>query len=80
MKGYDGNVIIQKLNEHFQNSNINLIGRNASSIFHIGIQNYIKIIDSHELITASLKNLSSNLKEEDFKYTKQWIKNTEMNF
>ena len=70
MKGYDGNFILEKLNEHFKDSNINLIGRNSSSIIHIGIENYIKIIDSHEFITASLKNLSSNLKPEDIKYTK----------
>ena len=80
MKGYDGNFILEKLNEHFQDQNINLIRRSASSIFHIGIQTYIKIIDSHEFITANLKNLSINLKPEDIKYTKKWLKNTEMNF
>ena len=80
MKGYDGNFIIQKLTEHFKNSYINLIGRNASSVFHIGIQNYVKIIDSYEFITAGLKNLSSNFKIEDIKYTKKWLKNMEMTF
>ena len=71
MKGYDGNFIIEKLNEQFKDAKINLIGRNASSIFHIGIQSYIKIIDSHEFIMASLKNLSNNLKFEDINYTKE---------
>ena len=42
LKGYDIHYIIEKLNVHFKDTNINLIGHNSSSIFHIGIQNYIK--------------------------------------
>ena len=80
MKGYDCNFIIEKLNEHFQNQNINLIGRNASSIFHIGIQNYIKIIDSHEFITAGLKDLSTNLTPEDIKYTQKIVEKYDKDF
>ena len=73
MKGYDIHYIIKTINVHFKDSNINLIGHNASSIFHIGIQNYIKIIDFHEFITASLKDLSSNLKIEDINYTRKML-------
>ena len=60
LRGYDIHYIIEKLNDHFKDSNINLLGNNSSSIFHVGIQNYIKIIDSYEFIPASLKDLSSN--------------------
>ena len=67
MKGYDGNFILEKLNEHFNNENINLIGMNASSKFHIGVQKYIKRIDSYEFVLAWLKTLSSNLTNDDIK-------------
>ena len=73
LKGYDVNYIIEKLNHYFKDSNINLLGNNASSIFHIGIQNYIKIIDSHEFIKLSLKDLSKNLKIENIHYTRDLV-------
>ena len=73
LKGYDVHYIIEKLNDHFKDSNINLLGHNASSIFHVGIQNYIKIIDSHEFIPMSLKDLSKNLKDEDINYTRHMV-------
>ena len=73
MKGYDVHYIIEKLNNHFKDCNINLHGNNSSSIFHVGIQNYIKIIDSHEIIPASLKDLSNNLKNEDINYTRDMV-------
>ena len=73
MKGYDAHYMIEKLNDHFKDKQINLVGRNSSSIFHIGIQNYVKIIDSHEFITASLKSLSNNLKTEDINYTQNML-------
>ena len=73
LKGYDSHYIIEKLNDHFKDSNINLLGNNSSSIFHIGIQNYIKIIDSHEFIPASLKDLSYNLTNKDIHYTRDMV-------
>ena len=73
LKGYDIHYIIEKLNDHFKDSNINLLGHNASSIFHVGIQNNIKIIDSHEFIPMSLKDLSRNLKDEDIHYTRDMV-------
>ena len=73
LKGYDIHYIIEKLNDHFKDSNINLISNNSSSIFHVGIQNYIKIIDSHEFIPASLRDLSNNLKHEDIHYTREML-------
>ena len=72
-KGYDSNYIIEKLNDYFKDCNINLLGHNASSIFHIGIQNYIKIIDSHEFIPMSLKDLSKNLKDQDIIFTRDLV-------
>ena len=73
LKGYDIHYIIEKLNIHFKDSNINLLGHNSSSLFHIGIQNYIKIIDSHEFIPSSLKDLSNNLKLNDINYTREML-------
>ena len=73
LKGYDVNYIIERLNNHFKDANINLLGHNAASIFHIGIQNYIKIIDTHEFIKGSLKTLSENLKDEDIHHTRDLI-------
>ena len=63
LKGYDSNFILSKLNKHFKDHNINLIGRNASSVLHMGVDNFIKIIDSHEFIMSSLSTLSKNLKK-----------------
>ena len=69
LRGYDVHYILEKLNDHFKDSNINLLGHNASIIFHVGVQNYIKIIDSHEFIPMSLRDLSNNLKDKDIHYT-----------
>ena len=73
LKGYDIHYIISKLNDHFKDSNINLLGHNSSSIFHVGIQNNIKIIDSHEYIKGSLKTLSENLRDKDIIYTRDLV-------
>ena len=73
LKGYDIFYIINKINDHFKDSNINLLGHNSSSIFHVGIKNYIKIIDTHEYIKGSLKSLSKNLKDEDINYTRDLV-------
>ena len=59
--------------KHFEGKNINLIGRNTSNIFHMGVDNFIKIIDSYEYITSSLSSLSRNLKMDDIKYTQKLI-------
>ena len=37
----------------------------------MGVENLIKIIDSHEFIISRLKSFSDNLKKEDVKCTKQ---------
>ena len=37
LKGYDSSFILSKINKHFSNKNINLIGRNTSNIFHMGV-------------------------------------------
>ena len=73
LKGYDIHYIINKINYHFKDSNINLLGHNSSSIFHIDIDSSIKIIDSHEYIKGSLMSLSENLKDEDIIYTRELI-------
>ena len=73
LRGYDIHYIISKLNDYFQDSNINILGHNSSSIFHVGIQNNSKIIDSHEYIKGSLKTLSENLKDEDIIYTRDLV-------
>ena len=73
LKGYDIHYIIEKIYDHFNDSNINILGNNSSSIFHVGIQNYIKIIDSHEFIPASLTELSNNLKNEDIHYIREML-------
>ena len=73
LKGYDIYYIIEQLNVHFKDSNINLLGNNSSSIFHVGIQNNIKIFDSHEFILSSLRELSNNLKNEDINYTRNMV-------
>ena len=73
MKGYDCNFIISKITEQFQHNNINLIGRNTSNIFYMGVDNLVKIIDSHEYIMSSLSSLFTNLNENDIKYTQTLI-------
>ena len=74
LKGYDFYFIIRKINDHFKNSNINLLGHNSSSIFNVTIQNYnIKIIDTHEFIKGSLKSLSENLKDRDIIFTRDLV-------
>ena len=73
LRGYDIHYIITKINDYFKDSNINLLGHNSSSIFHVGIQNNIKIIDSHEYIKGSLKSLSENLKYKDIIHTRELV-------
>ena len=73
LRGYDIHYIITKINNHFKDSNINILGHNSSSIFHVGIQNNIKIIDSHEYIKGSLRSLSENLKDKDIIYTRDLV-------
>ena len=80
LKGYDIHYIINKINDYFKDSNINLLGTNSQSIFHIDIGFTIKIIDSHEYIKGSLKSLSENLKDEDIIYTRNLVNKYGNNF
>ena len=73
LKGYDSNFILSRLAKHFEGKNIYLIGRNTSNIFHMGVDNFIKIIDSYEYVTSSLSSLSANLKLDYIKYTRKLI-------
>ena len=73
LKGYDIHYIINRINNYFKDYNINLLGHNSSSIFHIDIGYSIKFIDSYEYIKGSLKSLSQNLKDEDIIYTRNLV-------
>ena len=73
LKGYDSNYILSRMSKHFEGQNINLIGRNTSNVFHMNINNYIKIIDSYEYITCKLESLSKNLDMKNIKYTRNLI-------
>ena len=73
LKGYDSNFILSRMAKHFEGQNINLIGRNTSNIFHMNVNNFVKIIDSYEYITSSLSSLSANLKMDNIKYTRKLI-------
>ena len=73
LKGYDSNFILAQMSKHFEGKNINLIGRNTSNIFHMGVYNFVKIINSYEYVTSSLSSLSHNLKIDDMKYKRKLI-------
>ena len=73
LKGYDSNYILSRMAKHFEGQNINLIGRNTSNVFHMNVNNYIKIIDSYEYITSKLESLSKNLDIKNIKYTRNLI-------
>ena len=73
LKGYDSNFILSRMAKQFEGQNINLIGRNTSNIFHMNVNNFVKIIDSYEYITSSLSSLSANLNMDNIKYTRKLI-------
>ena len=73
LKGYDSNFILSRMAKQFEGQNINLIGRNTSNIFHMNVNNFVKIIDSYEYITSKLQSLSENLNMDNIKYTQKLI-------
>ena len=79
LKGYDSNFILSRMSNQFEGQNINLIGRNTSNMFHMNVNNFVKIIDSYEYITSSLSSLSANLKMDNIKYTRKLIDKYNLN-
>ena len=73
LRGYDSNFILTRISKQFEGQNINLIGRNTSNIFHMNVNNFVKIIDSYEYITSKLQSLSENLNMDNIKYTRKLI-------
>ena len=45
----------------------------------MGVDSFVKIIDSHEFVMSSLSSLSANLKWNDIKYTRNLIEKYKLN-
>ena len=86
LRGYDSHFIMQQISEiakkhTFTNErgeechmNINCIPNNMEKYMAFMLGNYLTFIDSFQFMSSGLDNLTKNLPDEAFKYTKQEFK------
>ena len=66
LQGYDGHITFKELNNF--NVDIDVIPKGIDKYMSIIVNRHITFIDSLQFYNGSLDSLTSNLKDEDFKY------------